>query len=62
MASVLTSNLSRLVVLYCLDGESREREKKNTCMKEMKEINEGTKYERTDMAVEFRTGFYATVN
>jgi len=28
----------------------------------MEEINEGTKYERTDMTVEFPTGFLAIVN
>jgi len=28
----------------------------------MEEINEGTKYERTDMTVEFTTGFSVTVN
>jgi hypothetical protein len=40
--------------------EKAEGEKK--CVKGMKEINEVTKYECTDMAVEFPTGFTATVN
>jgi len=31
-------------------------------MREMKEINAGTKYERTDKTVEFPTDFSATVN
>jgi hypothetical protein len=45
--------------LCCLGGESRGGKK---CMKGIKEMNEGTKYESTDMTVEFPTGFSATVN